>query len=328
MATLLSQEIPRKGFRPSCARGQSHSERWGVILAGGDGLRLRSLTRSISGDDRPKQFCPVVGGLTLLEQTSERVGWSIPAERTMFVVTEKHKRFYQTLTATLPQELLLAQPANKGTAPAILYALLHIAARSPKAIVALFPSDHYFADEQAFMSHVESAFDAVQARPSMVTLLGLTAEGPEVDYGWIEPHKSILGNEPRSITPVRRFWEKPSPNVARKLMESGCLWNSFVMVGRVEALLKMTHRALSELHDSFAALVPTFGTSAERIALHGFYARIPETNFSHQVLAMRPMDLAVMRVGQVGWSDLGEPSRVLSTLARLGLRAELAMSAS
>jgi mannose-1-phosphate guanylyltransferase len=42
------------------------SDRWAMILAGGDGMRLRSLTRQIAGDERPKQFCPVIGGRTLL----------------------------------------------------------------------------------------------------------------------------------------------------------------------------------------------------------------------------------------------------------------------
>ena len=36
------------------------SRHWGVILAGGDGVRLPSMTRSIACDDRPKQFCPLV----------------------------------------------------------------------------------------------------------------------------------------------------------------------------------------------------------------------------------------------------------------------------
>jgi mannose-1-phosphate guanylyltransferase len=32
-----------------------------IILAGGDGTRLRALTSKISGDNRPKQFCPLLG---------------------------------------------------------------------------------------------------------------------------------------------------------------------------------------------------------------------------------------------------------------------------
>jgi mannose-1-phosphate guanylyltransferase len=43
--------------------------RWGLILARGDGTRLRPLTRRIAGDERPKQFCPVLSTETLLEQT-------------------------------------------------------------------------------------------------------------------------------------------------------------------------------------------------------------------------------------------------------------------
>ena len=46
--------------------------RWCVILAGGDGKRLLPYTRGIAGDDRPKQFCRVIGGETLLEQTRRR----------------------------------------------------------------------------------------------------------------------------------------------------------------------------------------------------------------------------------------------------------------
>jgi mannose-1-phosphate guanylyltransferase len=100
------------------------------------------------------------------------------------------------------------------------------------------------------------------------------------------------------------------------------------MVGRVAALLKITRRALPEMYAQFEAIVPTFETADEQDALNELYSRIPESNFSHQVLAANPADLAVMRVGDVGWSDLGEPSRVLATMARLGAQAQLAMPAS
>src|ERR1043166_2745818 len=225
--------------------------RWAVILAGGDGTRLQSMTRRIAGDNRPKQFVPVIGGRTLLNQTRRRVALSIEPERTLIVVTQKHRRFYEPLAHEISPRLLVEQPANKGTAPAILYALLRVAAKSPKAIVALFPSDHFFADDEEFMSYIDVAIDAVEVQPSTVMLLGITPTSPETEYGWIEPQPSILAHAQRSITRVGKFWEKPSLSVATSLMERGCLWNSFVMVGCVDALLKMIRAAMPEMYAAF-----------------------------------------------------------------------------
>src|SRR5678815_5054368 len=96
-----------------------------IILAGGDGTRLQSMTRAITGDNRPKQFVPVIGRHTLLDQTRQRVALSIEPSRTAIVATRKHRRFYAPLANEISPNLLLEQPLNKGTAPAILYALLH-----------------------------------------------------------------------------------------------------------------------------------------------------------------------------------------------------------
>jgi mannose-1-phosphate guanylyltransferase len=248
--------------------------------------------------------------------------------QTFIVVTQKHRPFYQSLAHGIPPGLLLQQPANKGTAPAIIYALLRVATKSPRAMVALFPSDHFFTDDEQFMSHVDTAFDAIKIAPETITLLGITPTSAEKEYGWIEPQRSILGSAARSITQVRRFWEKPSAILAHTLMERGCLWNSFVIVGRVDALLRMTQAAVPHLYANFAALTSAFETARERRALADLYSKIDDVNYSHEVLAARPQDLAVMRVGDVGWSDLGDPARVLSTLALIGVQSELAMSAS
>jgi mannose-1-phosphate guanylyltransferase len=299
-----------------------------VILAGGDGTRLQAMTRLITGDNRPKQFAPVIGRKTLLDQTRRRVALSIEPGQTLVVVTRKHRRFYKQLAHEISPNLLLEQPNNKGTAPAILYALLRVATKSPKAVVALFPSDHFFADDEEFMAHIDVAVDAVRVQPETVMLLGITPTAPETEYGWIEPQPSILANAERSITRVRKFWEKPDLSLAMSLKDRGCLWNSFVMVGRVEALLKMTLSALPEMYAAFSTITPTFETPAEHQAAAELYEQINDSNFSHDVLAVRSEDLMVMRVGDVGWSDLGEPNRVLSTLARLGVQSELAMSAS
>jgi mannose-1-phosphate guanylyltransferase len=77
---------------------RSPSPRTAIILAGGEGLRMRSVTRFITGqDDVPKQFCPMMGGLTWFENTRNRVAQLIPVERSFIVVKQSHRHFYEPL---------------------------------------------------------------------------------------------------------------------------------------------------------------------------------------------------------------------------------------
>lgn len=296
--------------------------RWAVILAGGDGTRLRSFTRTITGDERPKQFAPIIGGQTLLDQTRRRVATTVAEENTLLVVTRKHQEFYRSLANV--SELVI-QPENKGTALGIIYPLMRIAAQTPDAIVAIFPSDHYFSHDEKFMSYVETAFEMSGKNPGTVTLLGITPDYPEVEFGWIEPSVLKISN---GVAPVMRFWEKPSAELATKLMDQGCLWNSFVMIGHVQAFLQLTKRALPELMTYFEAITPVFGTADEYRNVRALYSWLPEVNFSHQVLEKQPDSLGVIRVDNVGWSDLGDPSRVLATLSRVGASVQAMRNAS
>ena len=140
-------------------------QRAAIVLAGGDGTRLRDLTRRIAGQYIPKQFCPLIGSSTLLEQTFDRIARVVAPEHTLTVVNRRHERFYAPLLGHLPGSRLLAQPENRGTAVAISYALFRMAQSAPEASVALFPSDHYIDDDAEFMRHVEYAFEVVEERP-------------------------------------------------------------------------------------------------------------------------------------------------------------------
>ncbi|MBZ5620564.1 MAG: hypothetical protein LAQ69_17840, partial [Acidobacteriia bacterium] len=107
------------------------------------------LTRRIAGDDRPKQFCAIMSGDTLLHQTRRRVRRMIKPEQTLLVVTKTHERFYADQLTGTPSSCVLVQPHNHGTAPAILFSLIRLLQLDSQAIVAFFPSDHHFADDDA-----------------------------------------------------------------------------------------------------------------------------------------------------------------------------------
>jgi mannose-1-phosphate guanylyltransferase len=287
-----------------------------MILAGGDGTRLRRLTSLVAGDDRPKQFTKLLADETLLERTRRRVDLLVPRERALFVLTRSHRRYWQALESETRPRCLVVQPDNRGTAPAILYAALRVAVAAPTATVAVFPSDHWVSDDERFMAHVAHACAAVAARPDLVVLLGIDAATPETEYGWIEPGDAI---PTMGLRWIRRFWEKPGAALAAMLLARGCLWNSFVIVARVAALLSLVRFTMPALWKAFASVGSTLGSDREPSAIEELYPRLAPASFSDAVLSACPRNLTVLPVTGVEWSDWGHPARVLATLAGLGL---------
>lgn len=291
--------------------------RWAVILAGGDGRRLLPLTRTLAGDDRPKQFCNLFGEGTLWEQTAERAAAVALPEHTFSVVTQSHARFY----SRRPPTALLIQPCNKGTAPAIAYSLMCLHRLDPSGVAAFFPSDHHFAESCAFTNYVKQALACAESFPDRVFLLGMAATRPETGYGWIEPGALLAGGKYGPAFGVRRFWEKPPLSAAVQLLRRGWLWNSFVMAGKVSAFLNLMQQAIPRLYDSFQAMdpavfIPALLTKDRERALSDLYDKLPCSSFSSDVLVACPEKIGVLCSSSVEWTDVGDVRRALSVMNR------------
>jgi mannose-1-phosphate guanylyltransferase len=286
---------------------------WAVVLAGGDGTRLQELTHRISGDARPKQFCRFFGRKSLLDQTRERIAPVFHEDRTLFVLARAHEVFYRHQLAQVRDRRKIVQPSNRGTAVAMALCLHFIAQQDEDALVAFFPSDHHYSNCAAFRSSVESGLRLMPEYPQSVLIIGAEARCPEVEYGWIEPGRTLVDSLSNPLLRVSRFWEKPAKAHAERLQKRGCLWNTFVTIGSAGAFL-----------DLLQATVPQLTRSLEEVPgdleLDRFYDNIAPVDFSRAVLARMPRRLVVLRDGASGWTDFGSPRRVVEVLMRQGIR--------
>lgn len=320
IATCVDTASPARRAGPSgdlggAARIAPTPDVWGIVLAGGEGSRLLPLTRHITGEDRPKQFCPLTGLRTLLGETLDRIAPVIAPERTVVVGSRAHASYIgRELPAGVPHTLL--QPASRGTGPGVLWPVRWVARRAPEAVVAVFPSDHFIGGATAFLAYVRRAVEIVRAQPTLVVVLGVEPDGPDESYGWIEPARAL------PVAPdcfrVRSFWEKPDAVRARIFFDSGFLWNSFVIVARAATLAALGRRCLPDVDACLAAIDAAAGSAAaEARAAERAFAAMREANFSEEVLGRAADSLAVLPVRGVRWSDWGTPERVVETLLRI-----------
>jgi mannose-1-phosphate guanylyltransferase len=286
---------------------------WGLVLAGGDGTRLQSLTRLLTGAPIPKQYCRILGDRSLLEATLDRLAPLVSPERTLAIVNRGHLALAGPQLAALPATNVLVQPANRDTGPGILVSLLELERRDPKALVAMFPSDHDIRDERAFRRYVAEMAEVVARHPERIALLGARPDHVDTGYGYIAPGPRLAGVS-GAVFGVRAFHEKPDHETATGIIRRGGLWNSFVMVGRVARLIELLREIVPTDVARFA------GMPATADALEPVYASLPAWNFSRDFLQRIPQHLLVTRGDRLGWSDWGTPEAIARTFEALGLR--------
>ena len=286
------------------------SNAWALVLAAGDGTRLRSLTRAASGMTIPKQFCSLYEGPSLLHEALCRAHTVVAEDSTCAIVAEQHRRWWEGALRTLPPENIIVQAQNRGTGLGILLPLLHILSRNPQAQLVLLPSDHHVRQESLLTSAIQ---DALEQSIHETVLLGIRPEELDPDLGYIVPGPS----DGRGALTVARFVEKPSLVVANELIREGGLWNTFIVVSTGLALLELYRKRFPEI----VSVMMTAYESDRRAGSHGaamaeLYERLPVVDFSRDIVTEELADLRVLPVPSCGWSDLGTPKRVGDILRR------------
>ncbi|HWV38114.1 MAG TPA: mannose-1-phosphate guanylyltransferase [Vulgatibacter sp.] len=265
-----------------------------VILAGGSGTRFWPLSRK----RRPKQLLPLASSEPLISDTFARLEGLAAPRDVLVVCGRSHAR---ALRGMLPDDVqVLVEPQPRNTAAAIGLAATVVAAKDPKGVLAVLPSDHAVLDRRAFHRTLREAAK-VAAGGSLVTI-GITPTRPETGFGYIrvgEDHPAG-GNAKR----VRSFVEKPDRDTASRYVISGdYLWNAGMFVFRADRMLDEIERHLPECAEVLAEIAKAVGTAGFDRALSKWFPSCPSISIDYAVME-RADDIAVIPAS-FGWSDLG-----------------------
>jgi mannose-1-phosphate guanylyltransferase len=288
------------------------AETWAVVLAGGEGSRLRTLTTTRDGLVIPKQYCSLKRSSCLLQDALRRAQTVTMPSHVCTVVAAQHRRWWKTAVEGLNDTNVFVQPENKGTAYGILLALLKLDAINPNAIVTLLPADHYFRDEDSITRALRIAANLAASDRDSTYLLGALPDVADPELGYILP----AARPGEGAANILGFTEKPAPAYARELIGLGALWNLFILVGSVRALLELYAEdhacAVARLRAALAR-----DAAGDRQSLDDWYASVAPLDFSRDVLEVQAARLKVLSVPGCGWTDLGTPQRVVATVRDL-----------
>jgi mannose-1-phosphate guanylyltransferase len=300
------------------------NHQYGLILAGGRGTRFWPRSRRTQA----KQVLRFFGEQSLIQQTVDRLKPVIPPEH-IWVLTNDYLR--SEIVAQLPEvpkQQILAEPAQRNTAPAIGLAAHILQSIDPDALMGVFPSDHVIGKPREYVKLLRPAFKA--AREGKIVVLGIQPRWAETGYGYIEFPKGV---QPGGYDPVNvsRFLEKPDTPTAKKFLQAGNFyWNAGMFFWRTSVLLEAMRNHLPKTSSLLASL-PPFSSKRFASRLKDTFPLTENISIDYAVLE-RAKNVAGLLAGDIGWNDVGSWNAVYELHAADGdsnvLRADSLIEAS
>ncbi|MGL5809434.1 MAG: mannose-1-phosphate guanylyltransferase [Nocardioides sp.] len=231
--------------------GVGSRHRYAVVVAGGAGTRLWPLSRR----DLPKQMQALMSDKALITETVDRLRGVVPLAQVFISTTENYRDTIAELLPDIDPGNLIVEPEARGTPAAFALFAAHIHRLDPEAAIFSLASDHAITEIDRFQETVRSAYDAIEAQPGAVAIVGIKPTRPDTGLGYIkvhEPAPTDAGYEPgHHPLRVEKYVEKPSYDVAASYVESGDFyWNSAYYCFRADTLLKAYRDAEPRLVDA------------------------------------------------------------------------------
>ncbi len=268
-----------------------------VIISGGSGTRLWPLSRK----EYPKQYLPLVGDKSMLQETILRLRGLDKLADPIIVCNSDHRFLVaeQCQQIGVKNPIILLEPVGRNTAPAIAAAALQALKSSQNAVLLVLSADHVIKDVDAFHASIKIA--SIQAQEGKLATFGIVPKDANTGYGYIKSSKNITNGGHK----VLEFVEKPDPETAKVYFEQGnYLWNSGMFMFKAEVLI-------DELTTHSPNIVKSVSDAFNNAKLDLDFIRLDNQAFesspsdSIDYALMEKSNNVVVVTLDAGWSDVG-----------------------
>lgn len=256
----------------------------------------------MSRGQKPKQSLQLVGERSMFQHAFDRIAPLFPPENIWVVTCAEHAADLQSQTPALSPECFILEPEGRGTAPAIGLAAIHLHRRDPESVMAVLTADHYIADQERFRQALGAAERL--AREGHLVTLGIRPGAPTTAYGYIEQGPRSAQVNGFDVFRVRAFTEKPSREVATRMVSSGIYtWNSGMFVWKTSRILEELQRQMPKFYDQLMAVDQALGSERYPQALAQVWRQVEKQTIDYGVME-HAEDVVVIPV-EIGWTDIG-----------------------
>jgi mannose-1-phosphate guanylyltransferase len=281
---------------------------YGLILAGGRGTRFWPRSRK----RHAKQVLHVTGDRTLIQQTVDRLKPVIAPERIWILTNDFVRDEIVRQLPEVPDSHIIAEPAQRNTAPAIALAAHILHSVDPKAVFGVFPSDHVIGNEKRYLQFVRCAMKV--AEKGGIGVLGIRPRWPETGYGYIEFPKRVRG-EALEARSVASFQEKPDLKTAQKYLRAGrYFWNAGMFFWKAETILEAMRKHQPKTATLISSL-PGFADGEFAAKLADVFPRCENISIDFGVME-HAENVFGLACDEFGWNDVGSWNAVYELLPR------------
>lgn len=267
-----------------------------VILAGGRGERFWPLSRA----HLPKQLIPLLGDLTLLEATAQRVEGKVPPERTWMVAGGDLRGRVEQLCPQLLPDHFVWEPVGRNTAAAVGAAAERILLEGEEAELLVLPSDHWVPSPEAFWDTVEAGLAILP--PYNAVVFGIPPLHPETGFGYVERGEVI--DPARRAFEVQRFHEKPDLMQAEQYIRLGSYyWNSGVFLFSAARVAENLRSHIPEMAQALDRLRAALRAGGGGDPWTRYFQDCPSISLDHGL--MESLAGVAVVEARFAWSDLG-----------------------